>query len=256
MMTMSYTHHTQDKRLPSRVSETPDTVFPMVAEAADRLRENVLERAREIKPKLRGWLHLGAFPLSLAAGIVLVSLSPDSRTRIASAIFAGTSSLLFGCSALYHRGHWSSRADAILRRLDHSSIFLLIAGTYTPFALTLLDGTEARILLTLVWGGALLGIAFRIFWIGAPRWLYLPVYIALGWAAVFWLGDFAAATTPAVVTMIIVGGGLYSVGGLVYGLKRPNPIPRWFGYHEVFHSFTITAFAVHYIGVSMIMYSR
>ena len=224
----------------------------MVTQATLRLKE----AAREIKPHLRGWLHLATFPLSVAAGIVLVALAPDTKTRIASAVFALSASMLFGSSALFHRGRWSPRWHGVLRRLDHSNIFLLIAGTYTPFALMLLDGRNARILLGLVWTGALLGIAFRIFWIGAPRWLYLPVYIALGWAAIFWLGDFAATAGPAVLTLIIVGGGLYSVGGLVYGLKRPNPIPRWFGFHEVFHSFTVAAFVVHYVGVSMIIYSR
>jgi hemolysin III len=117
----------------------------------------------------------------------------------------------------------------------------------------LLDDRNARILLSLVWGGALLGIAFRILWVGAPRWLYLPVYIALGWAAIFWLRGFASAG-PAILTLIVTGGALYSIGGVVYGLKRPNPIPRWFGFHEVFHSFTIAAFAVHYVGVSMVVY--
>jgi hemolysin III len=224
----------------------------MHVQASERLRE----AAREIKPHLRGWLHLGTFPLSVAAGIVLVSLAPDTRTRIASAVFGLSAAMLFGSSALFHRGHWSPRWHGVLRRLDHSNIFLLIAGTYTPFALVLLNGTNARILLSLVWGGALLGIAFRVFWIGAPRWLYLPVYIALGWAAIFWLGDFASAAGPAVLTLIIVGGALYSVGGLIYGLKRPNPIPRWFGFHEVFHSFTVAAFVVHYVGVSMVVYSR
>src|SRR6476619_1841305 len=224
----------------------------MITQATERLRE----AAREIKPHLRGWLHLGTFPLSVAAGIVLVSLAPDTKTRIASAVFTLSASLLFGSSALFHRGHWGPRWHGVLRRLDHSNIFLLIAGTYTPFALMLLDGRNARILLGMVWTGALLGIAFRIFWIGAPRWLYLPVYIALGWAAIFWLSDFAATAGPAVLTLIIVGGVLYSVGGLVYGLKRPNPIPRWFGFHEVFHSFTIAAFVVHYVGVSMIVYSH
>lgn len=224
----------------------------MVVHASERFKE----AAREIKPHLRGWLHLGTFPLSLAAGIVLVSLAPDAKTRIASGVFVLSASMLFGSSALFHRGHWSPRWHGVLRRLDHSNIFLLIAGTYTPFAVMLLDGRNARILLCLVWGGALLGIAFRVLWIGAPRWLYLPVYVALGWAAIFWLGDFASAAGPAVLSLIIVGGGLYSVGGLVYGLKRPNPIPHWFGFHEVFHSLTIAAFAVHYVGVSMIVYSR
>ncbi len=224
----------------------------MIAQASQLLKD----AAREIKPHLRGWLHLGAFPLSLAAGIVLVSLAPDTKTRLASGVFALSSSMLFGSSALFHRGTWGPRWHGALRRLDHSNIFLLIAGTYTPFAVLLLDSTNARILLSLVWGGALLGIAFRVFWIGAPRWLYLPVYIALGWAAIFWLGDFAGAAGPAVLTLIIVGGVLYSVGGLVYGLKRPNPIPRWFGFHEVFHSLTVAAFVVHYVGVSMIVCSR
>jgi hemolysin III len=222
----------------------------MIQHASERLRE----AAREINPHLRGWLHLGAFPVSLVAGIVLVALAPTTPTRVAAAVFAVTSTMLFGSSALFHRGHWGPRWHGVLRRLDHSTIFLLIAGTYTPFAITLLDDRNAKILLALVWGGALLGIAFRIFWIGAPRWLYLPVYIALGWAAIFWLGDFADTAGPGVLTLIIVGGGLYSLGALTYGLKRPNPIPRWFGFHEVFHSFVIAAFIVHYVGISMITY--
>jgi hemolysin III len=222
----------------------------MIQHASERLRE----AAREIKPKLRGWLHLVAFPLTMVAGVVLVVLSPTTTTRVAASIFAITSTMLFGSSALFHRGHWGPRWHGALRRLDHSTIFLLIAGTYTPFAITLLDDTNAKVLLALVWGGALVGIGFRIFWIGAPRWLYLPVYIALGWAAIFWLGDFADSAGPAVLTLIIAGGGLYSLGALIYGLKRPNPIPRWFGFHEVFHSFVIAAFAVHYVGVSIIIY--
>jgi hemolysin III len=223
-----------------------------MADATERL----MEAAREIKPRLRGWLHLITLPLAVAAGIVLVSLSPDTESRIATAVFALCSSTLFGVSALYHRGHWGQRGAAVLRRLDHSSIFLLIAGTYTPFALMLLNGGSGVLLLILVWAGALAGIAFRVLWDGAPRWLYLPVYIALGWSAIFWLGDFASAAGPAVLTLIIVGGGLYSLGGLIYGLKRPNPAPQWFGFHEVFHSFTIAAFVVHYVGVSMVVYSR
>jgi hemolysin III len=170
-------------------------------------------------------------------------------------VFATSSTLLFGSSALFHRGHWSPRWHGVMRRLDHSTIFLLIAGTYTPFALTLLHGASSRILLCLVWGGALLGIAFRVLWIGAPRWLYLPVYVALGWAAIFWLNDFATAG-PLVLTLIIAGGALYSIGGLVYGLRWPNPIPRWFGFHEVFHSLTIAAFTVHYVGVSIVIYGH
>jgi hemolysin III len=213
------------------------------------------ELAADLKPRLRGWLHLGAFPLSVVAGSVLVWLTPAGRARTAVAVFALSAAVLFGVSALYHRGHWGPRAEAVLRRLDHSNIFLLIAGTYTPLSVLLLDNRNARILLTVVWAGALAGIGFRVCWLSAPRWLYLPVYIALGWSAVFWLGDFARSGGPAVFTLIVVGGALYSLGGIVYGLKRPNPSPRWFGFHEVFHSCTVAAFAVHYVGISMAVHA-
>ncbi len=222
----------------------------LAEQAGDLLRDAV----RDVKPRLRGWLHLATFPLCVVGGLVLVDLSPDATTRLATAVFAGTATLLFGISALFHRGHWSPRWYGVLRRFDHSNIFLLIAGTYTPFALTLLDDRSAKLLLSLVWGGALLGIAFRVLWIGAPRWLYLPVYVALGWAAIPWLSQFAAAGA-AVLTLILLGGGLYSLGAVVYGLRRPNPSPRWFGYHEVFHSLTIAAFAAHYAGLSIVLYS-
>ena len=164
-------------------------------------------------------------------------------------IFALTAALLFGVSALYHRGHWSQRGRTVLRRLDHASIFLIIAGTYTPFTILLLDGQDARILLTLVWAGALLGVAFRVLWVGAPRWLYLPVYVALGWAAVFWLPTLAARGGAAVFVLIVSGGLLYSAGAVVYGLKRPDPSPRWFGFHEIFHACTLAGFAAHHVGV-------
>jgi hemolysin III len=217
--------------------------------------DHLSEFTAEIKPRLRGWLHLGAFPASLVAGAVLVILAPDAKARISVAIFAGTAVVLFGTSALYHRGHWSPRGQAILRRLDHCNIFLLIAGTYTPFAVLLLDNRNAEILLTVIWAGALVGVGFRLLWLSAPRWLYLPVYIALGWSAVFWLGDFARAAGPVVFTLIVLGGALYSLGAIVYGLKRPNPAPRWFGFHEIFHSCTIAAFCVHYVGISMAAYA-
>lgn len=228
-----------------------ERVHEVVADAGERLRE----RVQQIKPRMRGWLHAVTFPLAVAAGAVLVVLSPTRTTQIGSAIFAVTAMLLFGCSALFHRGRWRPRVSAVLRRLDHANIFLLIAGTYTPFTLLLLDGPDQQILLGLVWAGALLGIAFRVFWLGAPRWVYTPVYAALGWAAVFWMDDFASTAAPAVLTLMIVGGGLYSFGGLVYGLQRPDPLPRWFGFHEVFHTLTVAAFATHYVGVSLATYS-
>jgi hemolysin III len=154
-----------------------------------------------------------------------------------------------------HRGRWSPRTGLWLRRLDHSSIFFLIAGSYTPFTLLLLHGSDRTELLCVAWGGALLGICFRLFWPTAPRWLYTPIYMALGWAAVFYLPAFFDRASVAVVTLLILGGVLYTIGGVVYGFKRPDPFPRWFGFHEVFHSLTILAFVTHYVGVSIATYS-
>jgi len=207
------------------------------------------------KPKLRGWLHAVMFPVAIAAGIVLGALADAGEERIASAVFALTAVLLFGASALLHRGSWSPGVTRLLRRLDHSNIFLIIAGTYTPLAALALPPDKGRVLLWIVWVGALIGVAFRVLWVGAPRWLYTPVYVALGWVAVIYLPDLLSDAGVAVVVLILVGGVLYSAGALIYGLKRPNPSPRWFGFHEVFHALTVTAFIVHYVAVSITVYS-
>ena len=228
----------------------------------ESVHDSMAETLVEIKPKLRGWLHLATVPLALAGGIVLICLSPDGLTRTGSIIFTLSAMLLFTVSAIYHTGTWSPRVWAFLRRFDHSNVFVLIAGSYTAFALLLLEGSQRVVLLSVVWGGAILGVLFRIFWTDAPRWLYTPIYIALGWAAVFFIPGFfrGAQDLPsglgiAAFVMIIVGGGLYTLGGAVYGFKFPNPSPRWFGFHEVFHSFTVLAFAAHYVGVSLATYS-
>ncbi len=230
----------------------------MVRQGLDQLHE----LADEIKPRLRGWLHLVNAPLTLAAGVVLIALSPTAPTRIGSAIYAGSALLLFTVSAIYHRGTWSPRVHHFLKRFDHANIFLLIAGSYTPFGLLLLEGTTRTALLVTVWAGAALGVGFRVLWVGAPRWLYLPIYLGLGWAAVFFIDDFAAGaerfgvgTGTAVVVLVIVGGAFYTLGAVVYGFKRPDPWPRWFGFHEIFHTFTILAFVSHYVGVSLATYS-
>lgn len=225
------------------------------AEVAHTVRAGVEDVVGEIKPLLRGWLHLGSVPLAVAAGVVLIVLSPSAESRVASAVFMVAAVLLFTVSALYHTRTWSERTHLLLQRFDHANIFLLIAGSYTPFALLLLPAADARVLLTIVWGGALLGVAIKVLWAGGPRWLYLPVYVALGWAAVFWLDEFAASAQVPVLVLMILGGALYSLGGLVYGFQRPDPSPRWFGFHEVFHSLTIVAFAAHYVGVSLATYS-
>jgi len=211
--------------------------------------------ADQIKPHLRGWIHLGVTPLVVVASIVLVVLSPTSTAKWSCAVFGITAIMLFGTSALYHRGRWSPRTSAVLRRLDHTNIFLIIAGTYTPLSVLLLPATTARVLLIVVWSGALVGMLARVFWLGAPRWVYVPVYVALGWVAVWFFPSFYRAGGPWIVFWIAFGGLAYTLGAVVYGTKRPNPSPRWFGFHEVFHALTVVGYASHYIAVSMASYS-
>jgi hemolysin III len=218
------------------------------------LPDSLRDAVEELKPKLRGWLHAAIAPLAFFSFLVLLVLADSVRVRAGAAVFMFSAVLLFGVSAVYHTGRWSERAKAIWRRFDHANIFILIAGSYTPFALLLLTPKHATFMLSLVWGGALLGVLFRIFWVGAPRWLYVPLYLALGWAAVIYLPEFVREAPTDVFVLIVVGGGLYSVGALVYGFKWPNPSPRWFGFHEVFHTLTIAAFVVHYIGISLLAY--
>ncbi len=224
--------------------------------------ETISERLAEVKPKLRGWLHLGTTPLALAAGIVLISLAPDGRAKVGATVFIASSLLLFGVSATYHRFTWSTRMHAFLKRWDHANIFVLIAGTYTPFSLLLLHGASRVTLLVVVWTAAVLGVFFRIFWNNAPRWLYVPMYLALGWAAVFFIPGFLHGATRlgvgigvATFVLICVGGALYTMGSVVYGFRKPNPWPKWFGFHEVFHTFTVFAFAAHYTGISLATYA-
>jgi hemolysin III len=212
--------------------------------------------AAAVKPKLRGWFHAGVFPLAVAAGIVLIALAPTTATSAECAVFAVSSWLLFGVSGVYHRGSWGPKVRAVLRRLDHTNIFLIIAGTYTPISLVLLPRHTAIVLLTLVWAGALIGIGMRVFWLSAPRWVYVPCYLALGWAALFYLPAFMKHGGVAVLVLIATGGILYSVGAVVYALKRPNLSPRWFGFHELFHAFTIAAFVCHYIAISITTYTH
>ena len=195
------------------------------------------------------------FPVAVLAGIVLVSTAPTQEGRIASAIFAVTAGVLFGTSALFHRGSWSPRLESLLRRMDHSNIYLIIAGTYTPFAVLALPPDKGRTLLLIVWIGALAGVAFRVFWVGAPRWLYTTLYVVIGWVAVFYLPDLFDGAGVTAVVLIVAGGVLYSLGAIVYGIKRPNPSPTWFGFHEVFHTLTIGAFIAHYVAVWLVVHS-
>lgn len=225
----------------------PDSLSLPLLEDADR---HVV--ATEPKPRWRGWIHAATFPLAIAAGIVLISLADGTLAKWAAAVYMATSILLFGISALYHRINWSPGVKKIFRRIDHANIFLLIAGTYTPLALTALPLDKGVLLLIIVWSGALLGIGFRVFWIGAPRWVYLPLYIGLGWAAVMYIVDIANANVATLV-LVVVGGVLYTLGAVVYGLKRPNPVLGVFGFHEIFHSLTVLAFLCHWTACLLVV---
>ncbi len=199
----------------------------------------------ELKPTWRGWIHAATFPVAIAAGIVLISLAQGAPAKWASAVFMVTSLLLFGNSALYHRFSWKPRTRAVLKRIDHANILLLIAGTYTPLAVLALPTDKTVLLLSIVWSGAILGILFRVFWLHAPRWLYVALYLALGWAAVMYIVDLFQANV-AMMVLVIVGGLLYTAGAIVYALKRPNPWPGHFGFHEIFHVCTVLAFLCHW----------
>jgi hemolysin III len=224
-------------------------------ELASRTTKAAVDLVGQVKPRLRGWIHAGIAPFVLAAAIVLVALSPTTSARWATTVFGFSAVLLFCTSAVYHRGHWSPRVAGVLRRMDHTNIFLVIAGTYTPLAVLLLPHAQARTLLVVIWSGALVGLLMRIFWLGAPRWLYVPIYVALGWTAVWFMPRFWQTGGPAVVWLIIAGGVAYTLGAVVYGFKRPNPSPRWFGFHEVFHSLTVVGFTTHYLAVSLATYT-
>lgn len=199
----------------------------------------------ELKPTWRGWIHAATFPVAIVGGIVLIALAQGAPAKWACAVFLGTSILLFGNSALYHRFDWKPRTRAILKRIDHANILLLIAGTYTPLAVLALPTDKTIILLSIVWGGAIVGIFFRVFWLNAPRWLYVALYLALGWAAVMYLFDLFDANA-AMMTLVLVGGLLYTAGAIVYALKRPNPWPGHFGFHEIFHVCTVLAYLCHW----------
>ena len=208
------------------------------------------------KPKLRGIVHLVMSPLSLVAGLILITLANELRGRITLGIFTLTTVTLFTCSALYHRVAWNDKNKAIWRRIDHSNISILIAGTYTPFAVYLLQPNQTKTLLIVAWGGAILISLLRIFWLSAPRWLYVAGYISLGWAAVFYMPAFFNSGGVAIFILILTGGLLYSAGGVIYALKKPNFSISWFGFHELFHALTAAAFICHFVAAILTVFSN
>ena len=206
----------------------------------------------ETKPTWRGWIHAATAPFAAAAGIVLIVLAEGTAAKAASAIFMASSILLFGVSAVYHRFNWSPKVKAVFRRLDHANIFILIAGTYTPLAVSALPFSQGIVLLSAVWGVALLGILFRVVWVHAPRWSYVPLYVGLGWAAVFYAVDLVAFN-PVAMLLVLIGGLAYTAGAMFYGFKRPNPWPGRFGFHELFHTCTVIAFLCHWTAILLIV---
>jgi hemolysin III len=203
------------------------------------------------RPSWRGWLHTGVLPVVIAAGVVLIVLADGVPAKITAAVFFACSFLLFGNSALYHRFNWKPKTKIVLKRIDHANIFLLIAGSYTPITWLALPRQQALMLICIIWGIALLGIGFRVFWIHAPRWLYTPIYVGMGWVALVYVVDFMNANAPMMI-LILAGGLCYTLGAVVYATKWPNPSPKNFGFHEIFHAFTVVAFLCHWTGILLI----
>lgn len=209
--------------------------------------------ANSAPPKLRGWFHLGVTPIVIIASLVLFFLS-NSSLKFAVALYSLTAIMLFSVSALYHRIPWSPKNKKRWRRWDHANINMLIAGSYTPFAMTLLEGRDRTILLSVVWSGAIVGALIRIFWVSAPRWLYVANYLLLGWVALIYTPQMYKEGGVWILLLILLGGLFYSVGAIFYALKAPGKNARYFGFHELFHLCVIAAWISQYIAVSIAIY--
>ena len=202
------------------------------------------------RPSLRGVVHQWSFFVALVAGTALVVWAPAGRATAACAVYAVALAGLLGTSALYHRGNWQPRARAWLRRLDHAMIFVLIAGTYTPFALLVLDGTLSDVVLIGVWSGAAAGIVFTLLWVEAPKWLTAGAYVALGWFSIIAVPQITERAGAGALVLLAVGGLAYTAGAVVYARRRPDPRPATFGYHEIFHVLVVVAAAAHFTAVA------
>jgi hemolysin III len=210
------------------------------------------------KPRLRGRLHQYAFFVALVCGIVLCSVAatrPGLAPYLSTLVYSITVCGLFGISALYHRRHWGERGYQVMRRLDHSMIFIFIAGTYTPFCLLLLEPDKATLMLSLIWIGAIGGVALKSIWPNLPRWVGAPLYLALGWGAVAILPDILHNGGVADLVLLATGGLIYSAGAIFYALRRPNPWPTVFGHHEFFHACTLVAALCHHVAVYFALYA-
>lgn len=206
------------------------------------------------KPSLRGVFHQYAFFAALAGGLTLVALAEGARARFAVAVYAFALAAMFGASALYHRAQWrSARARAWARRVDHSMIFLFIAGTYTPFALLAFTGAVPAVVLACVWGGAALGVVLNVSWIDAPKWVTAPVYLLVGWVGVVAAPQLFTEVNLASAVLVVVGGVLYTLGAVAYATHWPDPFPTTFGFHEVFHVLVVAAAATQFVAISLVV---
>jgi len=239
------------RRGAERMGEKATAAREAVEGRATAAKEATAEAIAAVKPKLRGVSHEWAFFMSLGFGATLIVLAKTPKATLAVAIYAVSLSALFGTSALYHRVNWSRPSvRQWMRRLDHSMIFFLIAGTYTPFALLVLHGTLSMTILAVVWVGAIAGAIVEMIWIDHPKWASALIYLALGWVAVAAFPDLWMEMGPAGTLLVAAGGLLYTAGAVVYAIQRPNPSPAVFGYHEVFHLFVIAAAIAHFSAVA------
>jgi hemolysin III len=208
------------------------------------------------RPRLRGVIHLIAFCLTpaLAATMIALAAVENGRAAVGASIYCASMSALFGVSALYHRRRWSDRGWQVMRRLDHATIFVFIAGTYTALGLVALEGARRWWVLGLVWAGCFLGVVLKLRWPHAPRWVGVPIYLTVGWVAVAVLGDIATNAGVAALVLLLLGGVFYSLGGVAYATHRPDPKPGTFGYHEVFHLLTVIAAVCQYVAVFLAIY--
>jgi hemolysin III len=247
------------------VSASIDTEEPdrtqRAENGAEDFPEAVVDRVAHAigKPRARGWIHVYAAVVALICGATLVSVSwatVGTRAGLATLLYTFTIVAMFAVSGTYHRVNWhSATARKWMKRADHSMIFVFIAGSYTPFALLALPSNQGMVLFWIVWAGAIAGVLLKMFWPSAPRWLGVPLYILLGWVAAWFVGPIMQGAGVAALVLLIVGGALYSIGGVLYALKWPDPWPDTFGHHEFFHACTAVAAILHYIAMWFAVFS-
>ena len=229
--------------------------YEPVASVLDDLPQGLADTVADLigRPRARGWIHLCSAVIATLGGLALVSvaaITSSQKAVLATLIYTVTIVAMFSVSAIYHRKHWHNPvALKWMKRLDHSAIFVFIAGSYTPFALLAMPPRTGAEVLTIVWTGALAGVALKMWWPSAPRWVGVPLYLLLGWVAIYFAGSLLDGGGPTVVGLLVLGGILYNIGAILYGLRWPNPWPHTFGYHEFFHALTAAAAVSHYIAV-------